>query len=379
MNATLNADQRRNLVFARNLGDGVKMYDKKRDDGQTSLIIEGKPIFRSGTFSDSRGIEHQWEPLHMSQMVDHFTLLKSREQFEDIPVRKGHPDWGGIFSDPVRNAMDELIGYMDNFRTEDRRNPTDGNTYNYFLADLEILDEEAIKKIKSGLWRNVSAEIGTYVTNANSEFWPVMMGVAYVDQPAVEGLKSQHSKAQDKFSIILEDNMTGPAQPGRAAVTDQKQEAQSFSIGGKATTDYAAVQAHITALENSNSALEQFRSETLENARVSYVKGLVSANKVAAPDEEGHIAFAKGLTPEAFASWKDLMDKAAPIAITNPQAAGFSTDTSQLQDGDERERRVASLKATVANHQLANTMSIEDLKNTNSYKQLIELDPSFSL
>lgn len=379
MNATLNADQRRNLVFARNLGDGVKMYDKKRDDGQTSLIIEGKPIFRSGTFSDSRGIEHQWEPLHMSQMVDHFTLLKSREQFEDIPVRKGHPDWGGIFSDPVRNAMDELIGYMDNFRTEDRKNPTDGNTYNYFLADLEILDEEAIKKIKSGLWRNVSAEIGTYVTNANSEFWPVMMGVAYVDQPAVEGLKSQHSKAQDKFSIILEDNMTGPAQPGREAVTGSKQEAQSFSIGGKATTDYAAVQAHITSLENSNSALEQFRSETLENARVSYVKSLVGANKIAAPDEEGYLGYVKGLTPESFAAWKDLMDKAAPIAITSPQAAGFSSDTSQLQDGDEKEQRIASLKATVANHQLANTMSKEDLMNTNSYKQLIALEPSFSL
>lgn len=382
---TLLAAQRGNCVFARNLGDPTKMYAKTNDKGVKSLIIEGKPIFRSGKFSDSRGIEHEWETLHMNQMVDHFNLLSSREIFQDVPVRKGHPDWGGLFSDPVRNAMDELIGYMSNFRTEERRNPADGQTYTYFLADLEILDEEAIKKIESGLWRNVSAEISTYVTNSNAEYWPVMMGVAYVDQPAVEGLKSQHSKAGGSFSLILEDKDMEPQNPNPPLPNQtsehtkkQEQQMQEFSIGGKATSDYAAVQAHITRLENENASLEQFRTESLQEGRANFVKGLVRDNKIAASQEEGYIGFAKGATDEAFASWKALMEAAPVMAHTAPQGAGFSSSVEQMQNQDGKADRITVLRGIVANHSNRNT-SREAIMEMGSYKELVALDPTFQL
>lgn len=401
--ATLTPTQRRNCVFARNLGAPVKSYEKtvkNKDTGedQTALIVEGKPIFRSGTFSDSMGYEHTWETLHINQMVDHAALLSSRDIFSDIPVRKGHPDWGGLFSEPVRNAMDELIGYMSNLRSEERVNPTDGQTYTYLLADLEILEETAIKNIKSGLWRNVSAEVSTYVTNGNAEYWPVMYGVAYVDIPAVEGLKSQHSKAANQYSIILEEDMgTDPTKPqppvpgsdekdkpeekggaGAQNHSAQQQAPISFTIGGKTTTDFAAVQRHITELENSNAAHEQFKKETLEAARTDFVKGLVASNKINATQEEATIEFAKAQTEENFEAWKSLMEGAPAMQITQPQGAGFAQNHEQVQDIDQKEERIDVLKGIVASHS-AGRMSDEQVKQTASYKELVKLDPSFSL
>lgn len=403
-NATLSAGQLRNCVFARNLGEPHRMYEKQTKNAAgndvTALVVEGKAIFRSGTFSDSMGYEHTWETLHMQQMVDHDALLRGRGLFEDIPVRRGHPDWGGLFSDPVRNPMDELVGYMSNLRTEERVNPTDGNTYTYLLADLEILEENAIKNIKSGLWRNVSAEISTYVTNGNAEYWPVMYGLAYVDIPAVEGLKSQHSKAANKYSIILEDEqMTGapnkPQPPVPNAGGDQNggdshthsidthstatQPSFAFSIGGKQTSDFAAVQQHINTLESNNSALEQFKRESLEAGRVDFVKGLVKDNKIPAPQEEQWVEYAKSQTDEGFAAWRKLMEDAPVLSIAGAQGAGFSQNHEQSTEASAKEERIEILKSTVAAHQMGGKMTDDHIKATNSYKELVALDPTFSL
>lgn len=408
-NATLSPTQRRNCVFVRNLGAPVKSYEKqvKNDQGEdvNALIVEGKAIFRSGTFSDSMGFEHTWEPLHINQMVDHDALLRGRGIFEDIPVRKGHPDWGGLFSDPVRNAMDELIGYMSNLRVEERVNPADGNTYTYLLADLEILEEGAIKNIKSGLWRNVSAEISTYVTNSNAEYWPVMYGVAYVDIPAVEGLKSQHSKAAEKFSIILEDDMApepkapsieGDKNKGKTPADHGKKtednggththsipsdsKAHTFNIGGRQTSDFAQVQAHIDSLEQRNTDLESFQTETIEAGKVAFVKSLVETNKIPAASEEAYLNYAKSLTdPAAYGAWKALEDAKPPMAIAAPQGAGFAQNHEQVSETDAKNARVDVLKGIVSQHQLGGKMSVEAIKGSASYKELVTLDPSFTL
>ncbi|AUE22130.1 head maturation protease [Gordonia phage BirksAndSocks] len=408
--ATLSPAQRRNCVFVRNLGAPTKSYTKQVDDksgnGGTveALIVEGKPIFRSGTFSDSMGIEHTWETLHMNQMVDHASLLSSRGIFEDVPVRKGHPDWGGLFSDPVRNAMDELIGYMGNFRTEERVNPADGQTYTYLLADLEILQEDAIKNIKSGLWRNVSAEISTYVTNGNAEYWPVMYGVAYVDIPAVEGLKAQHSKAANQFSIILEEDMgptpnnpNPPVPNEQGGSGDQNNNggasnhsaptptpapaapAFSFSIGGQQTTDFSAVQAHITNIETENNSLKQFKRESVEAGRVAFVNGLVKANKISAADEDKWVEYAKKQDDEGFAQWKALMEGVPAMPVTNPQGAGFSQSHDQTQQTDAKTERIDVLKSIVSAHQMGNRMTTAQIMEQPSYKELLQLEPSFTL
>jgi hypothetical protein len=397
---TLTTEQVRNCVFVRNLGPGSGLFEKKREDGQTSLVIEGKPIFRSGNFEDSNGFAHEWESLHMQQMCDHYTLLKDREIFADIPVRKGHVDWGGIFSDPVRNAMDELIGYMTNFRTEDRKNPTDGATYTYLLADLEILDEDAIKKIKSGLWRNVSAEISGYRTNAGAEYWPVMMGVAYVDMPAVEGLKSQHSKAKNNFSLILEEDEMNtqnsatdqqqsapaappaPAAPAAPAVPQNFQQAPAtpfqFKIAGKETSDYAAVQAHIAGLESRNESLEAAQKEQFQASKAAFVKSLVADNKLAAPSQESTLEYAKDLDEAQFASWKKMMEGMPVIGVVGQQGAGFSQSHEQVQQGDQTQDRASALKGIISLHQ-SGGMTREQILETETYKELVSIDKTYSL
>lgn len=394
---TLTTDQVRNCVFVRNLGPGSNQYEKKNEQGQTSLIIEGKPIFRSGNFEDSNGFAHEWEPLHMNQMVDHYSLLSQREIFADVPIRKGHVDWGGIFSGPVRNAMDELVGYMSNFRTEDRKNPTDGNTYTYLLADFEIIEETAIKNVKSGLWRNVSAEISGFRSNAGAEYWPVMMGVAYVDIPAVEGLKSQHSKAQNKFSLILEDDDMGPqntntdqqagtpaapAAPAAPAVPANFQQAPAaphqFKINGQDSSDYAAVQAYISGLENRNEVLETAMREQFSASKVAFVQKLVDDNKLSATMQERNVEYVKDLDEKQFASWKEMMEAMPVMSITNQQGAGFSQSPEQAGQADAQQSRAEALEGIISMHQ-AGGMSKEHILETDTYKELIQLNKNFVL
>ena len=158
----------------------------------------------------------------------------------------------------------------------------------------------------------------------------------------------------------------------------QQQAPISFTIGGKTTTDFAAVQRHITELENSNAAHEQFKKETLEAARTDFVKGLVASNKINATQEEATIEFAKAQTEENFEAWKSLMEGAPAMQITQPQGAGFAQNHEQVQDIDQKEERIDVLKGIVASHS-AGRMSDEQVKQTASYKELVKLDPSFSL
>ena len=191
---TLAPDARRNLVFSREVGalSGVKKY---RQGGNGNLILEGVAVFRSGTFRDSMGFQHQWEPEHMTQMVDNYTILSSRGIITSVPIRSDHVGF-------LDSSLKSVVGYHTGIRTEERINSVSGEMCTYLLADMEIIDPDAIQKIESGLWRNLSSEIGTYLTNAEAEYWPVYMGVAFVDFPAVEGLANSFSKRAPNDSGI---------------------------------------------------------------------------------------------------------------------------------------------------------------------------------
>jgi hypothetical protein len=194
-----------------NFGAPRKMFRRTFERGGkevTSLRLEGVPVFRSGTFRDSWGEQTTWEQMHMAQMVANFNFLRNQQIFADVPVRKGH---GSFLGDP----MDSLIGYMDGMSNQDLVSKVDGVTYNYLLADYDILDPEAMDKIESGLWRNRSAEIGTFVTNNEAAYTPTFMGFAYVDIPAVEGLNGLFSKNRD-FAVVKapkEQTMAAKATP----------------------------------------------------------------------------------------------------------------------------------------------------------------------
>ena len=375
-------------TFALSSGFGIKPkhYTKKGDDGKTVNVFQGVAVFRSGTFADSMGYENTWESLHMKQMVDNFNHLRDSGTFGDIPVRDGHPGW--IISGVEGNG--KVVGWHTGLRTESMKAPHDGEEYNYLLADYEILDEKAAENIASGLWRNRSAEIGTYFTNAKSEHWPVYLGVAYVDIPAVEGLNFSSSQAgapAPKVYVMFnskEKNVgdTPPVTPSQGTAPESAPAAQhhgapaapafTFSVNGQQTTDFAAVQAHI-------SSLESFRSETTKVNRHSYVEALAHANKIPAPKLDKFKSSVEKMSNDQFLEFQDLYGDAEPSALISQHATADNTGSAPAPTaakGDATD--LVILKEQVAMHRSAGT-PVKAIEKMDSYKALIALDPSFKL
>ena len=176
---------------------GYKLFRKPESN---NLVVQDMPVFRSGTFRNSWGEQSTYSDLHIQQMVTNFDYLKSARIFEDVPVRKAHPEpW-------FRNSTEEVIGYVTSLRVEKRPHPATGVEYSYLIAEYEIFDDDAATKIEKRLFRNRSAEVGVYLDNDEAEYYPVLMGFAYVDIPAVEGLNfGKHAKVR----LFALDNQEG--------------------------------------------------------------------------------------------------------------------------------------------------------------------------
>lgn len=375
-----------------------KKYFKKGDAaGSQVLVLEDVAVFRSGTFRDSMGYQMTWEDIHIDQMVAYFDMLRARNIFADVPIRSGHPGWLVSGTD----GTGKVVGYHTSLRAEKRTSTHDGQEYYYLIAAYEIIDPAAQEAINTGLWRNRSAEVGTYVTNNDAEFWPVYQGVAYVDIPAVEGLNG-FSK-QNNISFMMEEGSmsdtttpqapvapqapalpapvttashSAPAAPETTAAPVAQHAAptqvQMFSINGQQTSDFAAVQSHITALE-------LFQRETIEQSRADFVKGLVTGNKVLATQEEGLVAFCKTLDDTQFAAWKASMETTPVQPILGTYGAPQGTE-AQVTGApvDAAADALAVDKAVVQQHKRAN-MAADKIKATASYKRVIAADPQFVL
>lgn len=406
MTDTLAPEARRNLVFSREDGalSNVKKY---RQGGNGNLILEGVAVFRSGTFRDSMGFQHQWEPEHMTQMVDNYSILASRGIITSVPIRSDHVGF-------LDSSLKSVVGYHTGLRTEERMNTVSGEMCTYLLADMEIIDPDAIQRIESGLWRNLSSEIGTYLTNAEAEYWPVYMGVAFVDFPAVEGLANSFSKRAPNdsgihagsavFSLVneqeepdmarnntlktepegtvTEDTIEGGAidlskhqnadndgdngeggddenetevqngeagADGEAAASedgvDSVEEVEDddssdasviesldtdkinaehglnsgqsfqFSVNGQPTTDFAAVQAHITQLEG---IIEHGRETSIEE----FVKGLAEDGKILATQIDSLTGFAKSLDESQYTAWAGQYGDMPSLPLFGHHGAG---------------------------------------------------------
>lgn len=407
MTNTLAPEARGNLVFSREDGalSGVTKYRKvDPKTGTSNLILEGVAVFRSGTFRDSMGFQHVWEVEHMTQMVDNHVALSGRGILAHIPVRKDHVGF-------LDSSLNSVIGYNTNVRTEARMNTISGEMCTYLLADMEIIDEDAIKKIESGLWRNLSSEIGTYLTNAEAEYWPVYMGVAFVDFPAVEGLANSFSKQAPNgsgihagsavFSLVNEqeepdmanatksgtvteekiaeaefsaediesqaknldpsdapdgeandnedetpvsdseegadgastesDDTDSGEEDSDASSDDSDNEDESeegsdasfglagqtvqFSVNGQPTSDFAAVQAHITNLEGK---LHHARESSIE----AFVKGLADEGKILATQMDSLTGFAKSLDESQFSAWAEQYGQMPSMSLFGDHGAG---------------------------------------------------------
>lgn len=362
---------------------------EKGGDGaeQNVLRIEGMPVFRSGTFRDSMGWQNTWESLHMKEMVSHFQHLRDTGIFTDVPVRAGHPS-ASIFGGG--NPVMELIGYIKDLRTETHASPIDGKEYEYLLADYDILDADAQVKINSGLWRNRSAEIGTYVTNDEAEYAPTFMGVAYVDMPAVEGLNIfSKGDANSQYSIMMEESAmpmptpqppTGEKKDDDKGVTPPAAQPFAFTINGTQTTDFAAVQAYIAGIETTNTELANFRTQTLESQRVDFVKGLAGENKIGANQIDEFTEFAKGLTDEQYEKWTATFGKAQPQSLFQNHGsetpAGANPDDKSGQDAQADPLAVPK-GVLVALHRA--NVPVDKIKRSAQYSQVVTAEKGFDL
>lgn len=366
MSQTLSAPlATRSTVFATGpVAMGPKPRHYRKSDGV--LVVERQPVFRTGTFRDSMGRQGTWEALHMDQMASHFDMLRNRGILTDVPVRDGHP--GFLISGT--EGTGRVVGWHTKLETHTVQSDTGDTTY--LLASYEFTEPDAADKYERGTFRNRSSEVGTYVTNAEAEFWPVFMGFAFVDIPAVEGLNSvEFSKStssayaeRDVVFLFDRENPLTTSQIQVPGLQSQQTQPAQFMINGQATADVGAVQAHITTLEN-------FRSETLDGARVEFVTALVKGGKILAPQQEQMTKFAKGLTDEQFASWKTAMDAAPTMSVLGQH--GATTDHSKQGNGaTDGTGELAQAQAIVRMHELAGKTD-DFIKTTPSYQTIQRL------
>lgn len=393
------------------------------DNGNT--LLRDIKIFRTGTFKDSMGIQHTWEPEHLEQMVFHYNLLKDRNILPAPPVRDGHKELFGGGGD--------VVGWVVDLQTQD----------GFLLADFEITEPEALGKIERGTFRARSSEVGYYETNDEAMYWPVLMGVAFVDIGAVEGLFKRENTSTRKFSLLTEEETpvsgensnqnnggngappasgqqgTPPASPPNPAgnqqppaaqhnqqqaggdgqgggqgqpppVQQQQQHTQpptpvqpsgnttanggtangsmsggnfTFSLNGAPTTDFGAVQQHITALETA-------AREQADAARREFVNGLARDNRIAATQVESLTAHALSLSDEQYKTFRASFEAAPTVGLLGQHGGG--TVTNPNGEGDPQAAEVATLEEIVANHRRAG-MKDEQIKKTNSYQRLQEL------
>lgn len=130
-------------------------------------VIAGMRIFRVGSFKNSDGESTKWTSADLHQMVENFNALKDDGTFPHVPVRENH-------GRDVRS----VVGYFTALRVEGK----------FLVADLEITEPTAADRYTRGTYRARSLEVGTYETNKGVAYYPTVMGLAFCDIPAVEGL-----------------------------------------------------------------------------------------------------------------------------------------------------------------------------------------------
>lgn len=129
--------------------------------------VTGLRIFRAGTFADSTGKRSRYTRADLDKMVENFDKLTTGGIFPHVPVREDHT-----------RSIASVIGYFTALRR-------DGN---FLVADIEFTEPPAVQKYANKTYRARSAEVGDYIDNDGTSYNPCILGVAFCDIPAVEGL-----------------------------------------------------------------------------------------------------------------------------------------------------------------------------------------------
>lgn len=344
---------------------GLGEYSQFERLGNGSAVVRNKRVFRAGTFRDSRGRQQEWTREDLDEMVSNFSKLQT--VLPNVPIRRDHS-----------RTVDNVMGYFESLRS-------DGE---FLFADFHITEPDDADKYERGTYRNVSIEVGSYTTNDEQEFNPVAMGLAFVDLPAVEGLFTLHQE-DDAMSFTQEDLDWAAAAAYAQAVEDAAGvEEFALAVGyaqadldvraefaagdedkppfkfalpdGSETTDYAAVQADLTAM---GSALAEQR----DLFRHTFVDDLVRSSKIIAPMADTLKEHVSSLSDDQYASFAATYDQAPALPLL-----GDHGEHGAGPDGSEFAGEIARLEETVAFHKMSG-LSDDQISDLPSFRQLQQL------
>lgn len=373
-------------------------------EGDTN-IIKGMKVFRSGTFTDSMGRTNEWTVEDLQSMVTNFSLLRGNPVTIDGEVTYDGP----LPLVPQRldhsKSIKDVIGYFTNVYLDPARP-------GFLFADVAITEPEHLARYRRGTYRNRSIEIGTYQDNFGNVYSPVVLGLAFVDLPAVEGLFSRNNgqpagdqsppakttnQGENMFTTIEEAQAAYDAEVAAHAATKAAKDAAdaqvvtltstvaekdgllvsaragqtqpfTFKMNGTETQDFAAIQAHVEVLET-------FRTESIQSARTGYVEQLAAQGKITNPQKESFSNLALGMSQEQFELFKAGYD-AAPgksgIFGTVPTFSGGGATPPAPSGDNPVQAKIDILRETVASHQRSG-MSLDELKTKPSYIELQSL------
>lgn len=378
-----------------------------------TYLVKGLRIFKSGTFKDSMGIERTWTENDLVKMAENFNTLRNNGILVDVPVRSDHT-----------RSVKDVVGWFASVYVD----PSDRR---FLSCDIEFTEPDAYQKWQRGTFRSRSSEIGMYETNDGTTYFPTVVGLAFVDIGAAEGLYNKEPSKAHQFTHVVMDkendtmNLEAWLASGKsaedwikaveyAAWLDAANYAQAledqfknengtppvgtppveeppagtppagtppvlvhsapvnvlhFTVNGQAISDPGTVQAHIHMLE-------QFRHETIQGGRRQYVTDLVKGNKLPATQLESTIAFVASLDDKQFESYRASMDAAPVHSLFGSYGMQTENPANPQQPAFgapvvESLGGVALAEEIVSNHQRAGK-SVEFIQTTPSYKILVQ-------
>lgn len=352
--ATLSPERQIAAMFGAPLPSGLPPLEEI--DGKQ--VVRGLKVFRVGTFKDSRGRQHTYESSDLQAIVRNFELLRNEGFLVDVPVRADHS-----------SSINNVLGYITALRTDGK----------FLLADIEFTEPDGAAKYSRGTFRSRSLEIGPYETNGDEPevYFPCVLGLAFVDIPAVEGLFGRNRPTEDH-----------PVSTQTA----------TFRIRGVETTNVEQVQAYIDELEKAQApAPHTFRLPTGEEsdyakvqtfiddlvkqvddakvqARKDFVKKLVEDDKLAASQLEAMQSFVAGLAPDQYEAWAKAYENAPKLGIFSKNS-GSGNGGDNAGAGDTMKEEIAVLEERIAMHRRAGTPE-DVIQKSESYQRLQALKGS---
>ncbi len=381
---------------------GSAMFASQTTIEQTptgSHIIRGLRIFKVGTFADSMGIVRTWDANDLDLMVRHFAMLRDNGVMPNVPVRVDHTqsvrDVGGYFVNVYRDLLDG----------------------DFLSSDVEITEPTVFEKWQRGTFRSRSVEIGQYKTNGETPqtYFPVVMGLAFVDVPAVEGLFS-HEVPPGNFTQTVQDNpkenQVNEAQflaaCTYAAWVQAAEYAQACADWESACNYAAALDAHsaqaaalgvtpgqhtapvgnqlvsfnlngqrvdmtVTEMGNQLGALLTYRQETVNAARTGYVDDLAKHGKIGQTQVDSLKGLVLTMDDTQYDAFKSSYDAQGTASIFGQfGATGGPASQGQGNAATQGDDEIAILEEIVANHKRSGR-SDDEIQAMASFKKLTTL------